>query len=74
MKHHAPDPEEKVIRFGCGGLFGLLTGLLVFGLVAFGGWMNAAVLTALSVSCGWLAVRYGDSFWDKVLKYVPWFW
>ena len=75
MNHRRPDAEEKVIRFGCGAVLGLLLGLLaVFGLLALSNWITVAVLFVPAACCGWLAMRYGDAFWYKLAKYVPWLW
>jgi hypothetical protein len=62
-----PDPLEKGIRIGCGGLFGLVAG----GLVLYARLRRLRVppetylLTAVpTVLCAWAALRYGDRFWE----------
>jgi uncharacterized membrane protein YccC len=73
LNQRRPHAEEKLIRFGCGAFMGLLLGLLVvFALLAPGAWMTAAVLLFSAICCGWLALRYGDPFWYKLAKYIPW--
>ena len=63
-----PDGMELSIRLGCGGLFGLLIGVLIalrLSWVLFG---SAAafvpLLLAIVVLCAVLAAVYGEGFWE----------
>lgn len=67
------EPADKAIRFGCGATVGAGVGML-FALqavwVTWGGVAVAGLLGALL--CGWLAMRYGERFWDAFLRWGPW--
>ena len=72
---HSPEPDsfEKRLRFGCGFVFGALVAFLVVlrELAAFSGtfW---AIVVAVAVIFGFLAVRYGDAFWQGVSDWMRW--
>ncbi len=77
MSRPQPDSSEKCIRFGCGMVFGMAAGM-IFGagiLPAFGlpFWTVTACFTILF---GWLAMRQGDEFWEKVPDWLRslWWW
>ncbi|MCE9635458.1 MAG: hypothetical protein K8T90_07110 [Planctomycetes bacterium] len=68
-----PDAFEKRLRFGCGFVFG---GLLAFAvglteLAALTSTFWAAVAGA-AVVFGFLAMRYGDAFWESVSGWIRW--
>ena len=73
-----PDRMEKGLRFGCGGLLGLVVALyLMFrfwraptieGTLFWGG------LAVTVLVCGGLAVRYGDRFFEEVIDWFTWPW
>ena len=77
-----PDPFEKRIRFGCGFLFGLASGvamalvlivqLLSRELISFGSIKTIAVGVVLGTAIlfGLLAMRQGDRFWHKAIEWV----
>lgn len=70
-----PDTQEKVLRFGCG----FVMGLVVFGVgsitwsIARGFYGLAFVLIAATIF-GLLALRYGDAFWDRLAQSSWWQW
>jgi hypothetical protein len=62
------DPEisktEKVTRFGCGALLGLVLGFFIVVKYSFESFGTAgAMITAAICICGYLALKYGDEFW-----------
>ena len=67
-----PDRLEKGIRFGCGFLLGVATaiGALLTTLWRLQSVVAACVLVGLL--CGYFAMRFGDRFWDFVLRWWPW--
>jgi hypothetical protein len=64
-----PDRLEKGIRFGCGFLFGCVvaTGALLTSL--WSGHAVAAGCVLVGLFCGGAAVRFGDRFWENVLRW-----
>lgn len=67
-----PDATGKIIRFGCGAIFGFLLG---FDFVYFGFSMLSASLIVGIVAAiifGILALRYGDRFWERLTNWIPW--
>jgi hypothetical protein len=68
-----PDKAEKQIRFGCGFLIGVVVGL--GSMIAWSitnGWYFAAIVGAIALMCGFLAMRYGDEFWHSFLPKLWW--
>ncbi|MCC6989683.1 MAG: hypothetical protein IT181_11830 [Acidobacteria bacterium] len=68
-----PDTQEKAIRFGCGFAFGALVfagGSMTLA-VAIGGTFLAA-LVVVGVAVGWLAMRFGDPFWNRLASLYRW--
>lgn len=68
----APDTLENGLRFGCGGLLGLVLGarawLCFFDLNSISSfWI--CILSFVLVS-GLLAVRYGDGFWEWIYEFL----
>lgn len=71
----APDRFTLGVRFGCGALFGLVlpfAGVTVFHFRTGRGVVAWCLLTALV--CGLLAMRWGDVFWEKVVRGRLWWW
>jgi hypothetical protein len=71
--HGDPEPgkEEKMTRFGCGAILGLLVGgylVLREAYASFG--LCIAVIVAAVLICGLLALKYGDEFWHFVLRLI----
>jgi hypothetical protein len=73
--NNEPDKLEKSIRFGCGGLLGLLLGLYV----SVGIFIDLenkiipiAIIFIAIVSCGFAAMKKGDRFWDSLKKWLIW--
>ena len=73
-----PDREEKVIRFGCGSIFGLLIGLTIalklsWGLFRTCSWAVAIpIAIAITITLGAIAVKHVDRFWEKIADWTPW--
>jgi|JI6StandDraft_1071083.scaffolds.fasta_scaffold00936_7 hypothetical protein len=70
MSHdYEPDASEKRIRFGCGFIFGGMVGFLVVAreIQEVTGTFWAAVI-CIALLSGYLALRYGDEFWEWVGK------
>ena len=71
MSHdYEPDASEKRIRLGCGFIFGSIMGFLVIAREV----QEATGLFWASVICvalltGYLALRYGDEFWESIGKW-----
>ncbi len=72
---HKPDFLEKKIRFGCGFLFGLIVGFFEFARILYS-YESAGFLILLTVTLalagGWLAIKFGDRFWQYVLERIRW--
>ena len=68
MNDHEPDAFEKRVRFGCGFLFGAVVAFLL-ALREVGAFSSAfwAIVVAVAVIFGLLAVRYGDRFWHLIV-------
>lgn len=65
------DEAEKVTRFGCGALLGVIVGIMLvitFTLSNFG-FIVATVVAAVMVS-GLLALKYGDEFWYSATSWI----
>lgn len=69
-----PDRAERVIRFGCGALFGgFIAGLalLEIGCLPWPWWLVTAGVIMLA--CGFGAMTRGDRFWSQVIDSLwPW--
>lgn len=67
-----PDRLEKQIRFGCGFLFGCVAavGILLASLWSAHGVIAWCVIAGLLG--GYAAMKFGDAFWEKVLRWVWW--
>ena len=65
-----PDRLEKGIRFGCGFVFGCVVTL---GAVASFIDELALVASCLAVPAlfGYLAMKYGDRFWERISRWLP---
>lgn len=70
MSHPPIDALEKKIRLGCGVIAGLVVGLFVgfLSLNLVAGPLLAFAI-ALAALFGVLAMRYGDKFWEWLLRY-----
>jgi hypothetical protein len=68
-----PDKTEKVVRFGCGFVFGLVIGFFTAITCVIESW-SIVVLIAFgaAVLFGWLAKKYGDAFWNSMKNW--WYW
>lgn len=61
------DTHEKVTRFGCGALLGIVAGICLavrLALDSLGA--IAAVIVGAILVCGFLALKLGDEFWEDV--------
>jgi hypothetical protein len=66
---------ETGLRLGCGGLLGLLLGVLcAFGLADGDGPKLVAVTSVSVVVCAGLAWRYGERFWRWVGDVLTYWW
>ena len=66
------DASERNVRIGCGTLLGLFIACVI-GFQTYPSWTTWALIAIACVAiCAWLAVRYGDSFWHKVLDLLRW--
>jgi len=67
------DRLEKGIRFGCGGLVGLLLGISM-AIHYFSASVDEIVFMCLAAAlvCGGLAAKYGDRFWDGLMNWLRW--
>ena len=67
---HQPDACEKRIRFGCGSIVGAIfaaySAIKTYDVLWTSGFWSAVVLCALLF--GFLAMRYGDSFWEQLIS------
>lgn len=67
------DKGEKVTRFGCGFLFGVVFGgLLAARLFYENGYSAIAATVLLATVFGLLAMRFGDRFWLSMKRWVWW--
>jgi CHASE2 domain-containing sensor protein len=64
-----PDAFERRVRLVCGGILGLVLGVLVCLYVRpLSMPMNLGVVLASVVACAFGALRYGDKFWIAVIQ------
>lgn len=72
MEH--PDNAEKGIRFGCGFVFGIVLGGIA-ALRVFYDEGNSAVVMAVVIALifGFIALRFGDSFWRWYARWFNWY-
>ena len=69
-----PDILEKVIRFFCGAIAGLIFGFFYgirFDQIYDSLLLFYLILGFIVVLLGFLAMKFGDKFWKNVLKF-PW--
>lgn len=71
--NHEPDKFEKIVRFGCGSVFGFVLGLYLFlDLFASEGIIIVIMAVfAIVIICGFLAMKKGDRFWYSIKNW--WF-
>jgi len=73
MKQSPIDRDDSKIRVGCGVSFGLFLGALICLLSLPEHWATwIVVAVGGGVSCGYLALRFGDQFWYRVLEFLKW--
>lgn len=68
-----PDRFEIGVRLGCGGLVGLVVGII--GAIQWWSesWWGAVVWGAVFAALfAWIAARRGDRFWRNLVDYLPW--
>jgi hypothetical protein len=67
-----PDRLEKRIRFGCGFLFGFVSAVgALLSSLSSGREIAVWVLIA-GLICGYVAMRWGDRFWDGLRRWGWW--
>lgn len=62
----------RLLRFVCGALFGLVFGFYIAARDVRDGVIAVAVITAVSLTCGWLSERYGMDFWEALGRLRWW--
>ncbi len=69
-----PDKPEKIIRFGCGAVFGFIFGFYLFDFWLYSSSFFTLITAAglLAFILGGLAVRYGDYFWERLKDWIWW--
>ena len=71
-----PDRFEKGVRFGCGSLLGILIGLYwairSYDSDSWSLFWAGFFFVAATFGCGFLAMRYGDRFWDCLARLAGW--
>jgi len=71
MLNNNPDNFEKTLRFGCGGMVGVILGFsIVYHFIGTKWWMIFILIGI--VVCGSLAMKYGDRFWDSLGDWIKW--
>jgi hypothetical protein len=65
-----PDRLEKGIRFGCGFLLGSLVALGALLPLVSGRSIVAWCLVG-GLLFGYLAMRFGDRFWERISRWLP---
>ena len=67
-----PDTLEKIIRFICGVIFGLLISVNLVGyiIVFESTYISVLIIFAVSFVCGFLAMKKGDSFWESIKNWL----
>ena len=66
-----PDRLEKQIRFGCGFILGCVAAI---GMLLTSLWSAHSVIAWCVIAgllCGYAAMKFGDAFWKKVIR---WWW
>jgi len=62
------DKATYAVRFGCGGILGLLAGLVIWmGFFVESGLFAFCILAGIGVF-GFLSAYYGDRFWDRLME------
>lgn len=64
------DRFERRLRFGCGSVLGVVLGVVVAAQLVRPDWSAVVVILLLGVGCGLLAARYGDAFWQIVIRCI----
>ena len=68
-----PDAAEKGIRFGCGFVLGaFVVAVTSVTWLLYAGWGFLAMVVVVGVIFGLLAMRYGDPFFERVMKWLSW--
>ncbi len=66
-----PDKSEKIVRFGCGFIFGLLVGgINTVYFLHDAGYGTAAIVLVLAVISAFLSMRCGSVFWRWIAKWI----
>jgi hypothetical protein len=71
----SPDPDAGAagVRFGCGALVGLAAGFAsTVSFVELGALGVALLCLGTAVVFGWLAMRRGDRFWERLRGWLWW--
>ncbi len=69
-----PDAFEKSARFGCGAFFGMILGFFTLAqLFIWSFWIPLALAASIALLFGYLSMKFGDIFWDKLKDWIR-FW
>jgi hypothetical protein len=75
----APRPDDPpewaagAVRFAFGAAFGLFLAAGSFFFVSLSHWYwIAAIAAACALVCGFLAMKYGDGFWESLSGWLRW--
>lgn len=66
-------PDELNTRFGCGAALGVFIAICViigFSLTSSVSWICVFLLAVFL--CGFLAVKFGDRFWERLIDLLRW--
>jgi hypothetical protein len=66
-------PDELKTRFGCGAVLGVFVAICVvvgFSLTSSASWIIVFLLAVFL--CGFLALKFGDRFWEKLVELLRW--
>ena len=67
-----PDRLEKQIRFGCGFILGCFVAI---GALLTSLWSAHTVIACCVIAgllCGYAAMKLGDAFWERVIRWWIW--
>ena len=61
--------DELTTRYACGGVLGVVVAMsLIFGFSIASNALCIAIIVIAVCTCGFLAARYGDRFWEGLIN------